>query len=77
MSGTDSREEKRYQGLGVSPGIARGTVFVYRTEDEEAPARRISEEEIEPEPHDGERQSVFEEHQIMDSQEARNEKQGD
>lgn len=41
-----ARTEKRYQGLGVSPGIGRGTVFVYRTEDEDMPVRRISEEEI-------------------------------
>src|SRR5438067_12520650 len=38
--------EKRYHGIGVSPGIARGTVFVYRTDDEEAPVRRITEAEI-------------------------------
>src|SRR5438067_778955 len=38
--------EKRYHGIGVSPGIARGTVFVYRTDEEEAPVRRITEAEI-------------------------------
>jgi phosphotransferase system enzyme I (PtsI) len=39
--------EKRYHGVGVSPGIARGTVFVYRTDDdEEPPVRRIPESEI-------------------------------
>lgn len=41
-----TREEKRFQGVGVSPGIARGTVFVYRADDEEPPVRRISEAEI-------------------------------
>lgn len=41
-----ARAEKRYHGLGVSPGIARGSVFVYRTEEEEPPLRRITEEEI-------------------------------
>lgn len=41
-----ARPEVRYQGLGVSPGIGRGTVFVYRTDDEETPVRRITEEEI-------------------------------
>ena len=40
-------EEKRFYGVGVSPGIARGTVFVYRTDDdEEPPVRRIPESEI-------------------------------
>ncbi len=39
-------EEKRFQGTGVSPGIARGTVFVYRPDDEAAPSRRIEESEI-------------------------------
>jgi phosphotransferase system enzyme I (PtsI) len=39
--------EKRFHGIGVSPGIARGTVFVYRTDDdEEPPVRRIPETEI-------------------------------
>jgi len=41
-----STEEKRFQGTGVSPGIARGTVFVYRPDDEAAPSRRIEEGEI-------------------------------
>ena len=39
-------EEKRFQGTGVSPGIARGTVFVHRPDDEAAPSRRIEESEI-------------------------------
>jgi phosphotransferase system enzyme I (PtsI) len=38
--------EKRFHGVGVSPGIARGTVFVHRPEDEEPPARRVEESEI-------------------------------
>ncbi len=41
-----STEERRFQGTGVSPGIARGTVFVYRPDDEAAPSRRIEEGEI-------------------------------
>jgi len=46
MSG-DAGPEKRFHGVGVSPGIARGTVFVYRTdEDEEPPVRRIPESEL-------------------------------
>src|SRR5687768_9041619 len=39
-------QEQRFQGVGVSPGIARGAIFVYRTEDEEPPMRRIDESEI-------------------------------
>ena len=43
----DAGSEKRFHGVGVSPGIARGTVFVYRTDDdEEPPVRRIPESEI-------------------------------
>ena len=32
MSETQQRIERRFQGVGVSPGIARGTVFVIRPE---------------------------------------------
>src|SRR5215470_19860422 len=38
--------ERRFQGVGVSPGIARGTIFVYRPDDEVPPQRRIEESEI-------------------------------
>ena len=39
--------EKRFTALGVSPGIARGMVYVHRREDEEElPSRRIAESEI-------------------------------
>ena len=41
-----STEEKRFTGVGVSPGIARGTVFVYRPDDEATPSRSIEESEI-------------------------------
>lgn len=41
-----SIEEKRLHGVGVSPGIARGTIFVYRPEDVTPPQRRIEESEI-------------------------------
>lgn len=41
-----SKEEKRFHGVGVSPGIARGTIFVYRPEDETPPLKRIEEHEI-------------------------------
>src|SRR4051812_49616177 len=48
MSNDDapSGEERRYHGVGVSPGIARGTIFVYRPDDEAPPMRRIEESEI-------------------------------
>src|SRR5277367_6518170 len=39
-------QEKRFHGVGVSPGIARGTIFVYRPEDVTPPLRRIEESEI-------------------------------
>lgn len=39
-------QEKRFNGVGVSPGIARGTVFVYRPDDEVVPARSIVEGDI-------------------------------
>ena len=35
-----------FHGVGVSPGIARGTIFVYRPDDEAPPMRRIEESEI-------------------------------
>ena len=38
--------ERRFSGVGVSPGIARGTIFVHRPEDDEPPVRRIEEAEI-------------------------------
>ncbi|XHR27714.1 MAG: phosphoenolpyruvate--protein phosphotransferase [Chthoniobacteraceae bacterium] len=46
MSDTQQRVERRFHGVGVSPGIARGTVFVLRPEDEEAPSRRIEDWEV-------------------------------
>jgi phosphotransferase system enzyme I (PtsI) len=42
----EPRPERRYQGVGVSPGIARGAIFVHRPEDEDPPMRRIDESEI-------------------------------
>lgn len=38
--------ERRFHGLGVSGGIARGTVFVYRHEDEVPPVRDVPAEAI-------------------------------
>ncbi len=38
--------ERRFHGIGVSPGIARGTLFVYRTDDEQPVMRRVEEGDI-------------------------------
>ncbi len=47
MSATNGTpHERRFHGVGVSPGIARGTVFVHRPDDDEPPVRRVSETEI-------------------------------
>src|SRR5207249_3892001 len=46
MSLEQPQQEKRFHGVGVSPGIARGTVFVHRPDDEEPPIRKISDDEI-------------------------------
>lgn len=46
MSDTQQRTERRFHGVGVSPGIARGTVFVLRPEDDEPPSRKIEEWEV-------------------------------
>src|SRR4051794_32291725 len=39
-------EERRFHGVGVSPGIARGSVFVYRTDDDVPAVRKIDESGI-------------------------------
>ena len=46
MSEPSQRVERRFHGVAVSPGIARGTVFIVRQEDEEPPTRKIEEGEI-------------------------------
>src|ERR1700677_4139901 len=46
MSENQERTEKRFQGVGVSPGIARGSIFVHRPDDDEPPVRHISESEF-------------------------------
>ncbi len=46
MSSERELSEKRLQGIGVSPGIARGTVFVHRLTDEEPVERSIPEKEV-------------------------------
>jgi phosphotransferase system enzyme I (PtsI) len=47
MSGEESANaERRFNGVGVSPGIARGVVFSYRPDDEQPPMRRMQESEL-------------------------------
>lgn len=46
MSEPQSRKEKRFHGVAVAPGIARGTAFVLRPDDDDIPVRQIGEEEI-------------------------------
>ena len=41
--------EKLYQGIGVSPGVARGTIFVYRIAAEAIPEYDITPEQVAPE----------------------------
>lgn len=46
MNENQEHAERRFRGVGVSPGIARGGIFVYRPEEVEPPVRKISESEI-------------------------------
>ena len=39
-------QERRFQGLGVSPGLARGRVFVMRPDEEASPDHTIAEKDI-------------------------------
>jgi phosphotransferase system enzyme I (PtsI) len=46
MSNENSPAEMRFQGVGVSPGIARGPAFVVREDEEAVPKHRIRKDEI-------------------------------
>ena len=46
MSEPQPKAERRYHGVGVAPGIARGTAFVLRHDELEPPRVRITEAEI-------------------------------
>ncbi|MEY2562943.1 MAG: phosphoenolpyruvate-protein phosphotransferase system enzyme [Verrucomicrobiota bacterium] len=46
MSGADATEETRFQGVGVSPGIARGVIHVVREESDEVARHRIQAADI-------------------------------
>jgi phosphotransferase system enzyme I (PtsI) len=61
--------EIRFHGIAASPGIARGTVFYHRPEDEEPPHHRISEEDIPTEIQRFERALLQTRHQILELQE--------
>jgi len=63
-----SVDEKRYHGIGVSPGIARGTVFVYRPDDEQPPMRRIQESDLPGEIARFETALIATRHQILEMQ---------
>ena len=41
MSSDNARQETRFQGVGVSPGIARGTIHVVRDDGDEVARHRI------------------------------------
>jgi phosphotransferase system enzyme I (PtsI) len=43
---SEPKPERRYHGIGVSPGIARGCVFLHRPENDDPPVRRIVESEV-------------------------------
>lgn len=60
--------ERRFHGVGVSPGIARGMVFVHRPDDEEPPVRRIEEDEIANEIARFEAALLITRHQILELQ---------
>ncbi len=69
MSGeSPSVDEKRYHGIGVSPGIARGSVFVYRPDDEEPPVRRMQESDLPGEIARFETALIQTRHQILEMQ---------
>ena len=41
MSSDDAKQERRFQGVGVSPGLARGTIHVVRDDGDEVARHRI------------------------------------
>jgi phosphotransferase system enzyme I (PtsI) len=69
MSESKNAPEKKFHGVGVSPGIARGTAFVHTLDEEdEAPLRQITEEEIPAEIARFEAALVVTREQILDMQ---------
>lgn len=43
---TPPPHERRFAGVGVSPGIARGAIFLYRPDEDEPAVRRLEESDI-------------------------------
>ena len=43
------KTERRFQGVGVSPGIARGTAFVHRPDEEQPPKYAVAADEVDRE----------------------------
>ncbi|MDQ1389808.1 MAG: phosphoenolpyruvate-protein phosphotransferase system enzyme [Acidobacteriaceae bacterium] len=46
MSGDKAKQETRFQAVGVSPGVARGALYVVRDDGDEIPRHRIEASEI-------------------------------
>ena len=46
MSAVNAKPEQRFQGMGVSPGVARGQLFVVEDERDEVSKRPIEPEEV-------------------------------
>lgn len=46
MSGLEKAQEKRFHGVPVSAGVARGSVFLHNRDDDEPPVIRIDQEDV-------------------------------
>jgi phosphotransferase system enzyme I (PtsI) len=46
MSGDHAKQETRFQGVGVSPGVSRGTLYVVRDEGDEVTRHRIEPSDV-------------------------------
>src|ERR1051326_902033 len=46
MSGDNAKEETRLQGVGVSPGVARGTLYVVEDDRDEVAKRQIDPSDV-------------------------------
>jgi phosphotransferase system enzyme I (PtsI) len=64
-----SKSERRFHGVGVSPGIARAEVFVYRPEDEDPVPRMVEDGDLANEIQKFEGALLATRHQIMELQE--------
>src|SRR4051812_797365 len=68
-SATPAKTERRFHGVGVSPGIARAEVFVYRPEDEDPAPRMVEDGDLASEIQKFESALLATRHQIMELQE--------